>query len=63
MEKLKEGTEQTFMLLVCPYCKNEEYVPDITGPSEFECLHVSCSGTIRAWKCQNCQKNFYTRKD
>jgi NAD-dependent SIR2 family protein deacetylase len=28
----------------------------------FECLHVSCQGTIKVWKCRGCKKNFYTKK-
>ncbi len=62
MEKLKEGIEQTFTLLVCPHCRNEEYIPDIIQPNLFECLHVSHNGAIRAWKCRGCKRSFYTKK-
>lgn len=62
MEKLIEGVEQTFTLLVCPHCHNEEYIPDMIQRDLFECLHVSRRGTIKAWKCRGCKKNFYTKK-
>jgi len=60
MEKLKEGIEQIYTLLMCPHCKNEEYVPDVIQPDQFECLHVSPKGKIRAWCCKACKLYFYT---
>lgn len=60
MERLKHGTEDTLIYLKCPHCNSEEYFPSYIQPDQFECLHVSPKGKIRAWHCSSCKRRFYT---
>ena len=60
MIKLEKGLEQQLTVFECPHCDAEEIVSDDSQPDNFECIHVSCGGTIRVWLCCKCNKHFHT---